>query len=539
MHIRDCSWSVEFLGLSVCALLLGAAGALGPVARKALAQTPEASKFHEEVIAELSPGSELKRELVGVSHLAWVESLSGKRTVRLDGKQQGGVYDDADYLSFNADEKHFGFFAKRGSAWTFVLDGQEHSPEYAHTTAVDFQPKGDSIAYCACREKRKCRLVVDGTEMGDEYEDISYPQYSRDGKRLAYLAKRNKKWIAVVDGKELGPDANSVWFSSWGFSRDGSHFFVAAATKNSWGYAVDGTPGPDFEVISRITFSHDGQHYAYGGTDAKAGFKKQKTIGTMILDGQSVGTHEGRGMVGAWSALAGSAEVMTGGVRELTTDFHGISTPQFNPEGKLVYAARRDKGDVAVFVGDDAGPGFDEILSRVAFSEDSQHFAYIAKHGDDFVEVRDNQPGRTIPAGKRGPSDVDWIAMSHDAKHLAYETVSGGNQYKSGNTLRALRSVIIDGQTGPEYDAKALTDFVFDADAHHYFYEVLGAKGDRDLVNVDGHESSAYDWVAFPRFVENANTVMFIARDGARLLRVTYALGPGTAVQMARMDPGR
>jgi hypothetical protein len=521
-----------FLGLAVCLVLLsGAAGARDHAGKEERARSQEASLFHEEVIAEMSPGSELKDELVTLSHVAWGENTGGKRTVKLDGVQQGGVYDDAKYLDASVDEKHFGFFAKRGSAWIFVLDGQEDSPEYTKITAIDFQPKGSSIAYGACHEK-KCRLVVDGSETGAEYEDISYPKYSRDGKRLAYLVKRGKKWIAVVDGKETGPETSDMWFSSWGFSPDGSRFYFAARTKNNWMYAVDGAAGPDFDVISRLAFSHDGRHYAYGGTDAKGGFKKQKTIGTITLDGQSVATYEGRGMAGAWTALGGSTQVMVGGVRDLSPDFHGISTPQFNSEGKLVYAARRDKGDVAVFVGNEAGPGFDEILSPVAFSEDSQHFAYVARRGENFVEVRDHTPGQAIPTGKRGPSDVQWIAMNRDATHLAYQTVSGGAQFKAGNTRRALRSVIIDGQAGQEYDAKNIVAFDFDADAHHYFYEVLGAKGDRDLVNIDGHESRVYDSVAYPRFLEDKKAVSFVARDGARFLHVTYSLALSSTAQL-------
>lgn len=522
----------RFLGLAACiALLYAWAGAGDRMPKEEGPQNQQAGLFQEEVIAEMSPGGEIKDEVVTLSHVAWVENLGGKRTVKLDGVQQGGVYDDARYLDASPDEKHFGFFAKRASAWIFVLDGQEHPPEYSKITGINFQPKGNSIAYGACHEK-KCRLVVDGNETGAEYGDISYPKYSRDGRRLAYLVKRGKKWIAVVDGNETGPETSEMWFSSWGFSPDGSRFYFAAQAKSNWMYVVDGTAGPDFDVISRIAFTRDGRHHAYGGTNAKGGFKKQKTIGTITHDGQPVATYEGRGMAGAWTALAGSTQVIVGGVRELSSDFHGISSPQFNSEGKLVYAARRDKGDVAVFVGRDAGPGFDEILSPVVFSEDSQHFAYVARRGEDFVEVRDHTPGRTIPAGKRGPSDVQWIAMNRDATHLAYQTVSGGSQYKAGTTPRALRSVVIDGQVGPEYDAKNIARFDFDADAHHYFYEVLGAKGDRDLMNVDGHESRLYDSVAYPRFLEDKKGVTFVARDGVRFLRVTFSLAPTSTAQL-------
>lgn len=486
-------------------------------------QAPAAT-FHEEVIAEMSPGSTYEAAFVGNKHLAWVEKRVSTRVVLLDGKGQGGAYDEVKDLSFNDDESHFAFIGKRNSSWVLVLDGQDHSPEYSKITSFQFQPSGSSIAFGGCN-KKKCRLVVDGAETGPEYTDISFPQYSRDGKRLAFLSKHEKKWTASVDSKEVGPELDDVWGSAWGFTRDASQFFVAGRIKNDWMYSIDGQPGPGFEVISFLRFSPDGQHYAYGGASAKVGFKKQKTTGTVTLDGKPVASYEGKGMAGGLvQALGRFSESLATGVREFSPDFHGVSTPQFNPQGKLVYAARRDKGDVAVLVGTDAGPGFDEILSPVAFSEDSQHFAYVGRDGDNFVEVRDNVRGRSFTSTRHKASDVQWIRMNRDATHLAYETVSGGNQYMAGQTTRALRAVVIDGQSGPEYDALNITRFGFAKDALHYFYEVLGAKGDRDLVNVDGHESRLYDTLTGVRFTEEGKAVTFVARDGSRLLRVTFAL---------------
>ena len=517
--------AVICLEAAICAVLLATA----PRAKSSFKQEPQAppaasAPFHEEVIAEITPGNQYKSGFVGYKHLAWVENQGGKRIVRLDGKQQGGVYDDVKYLGFNQDESHFVFFAKHRSSWVFVQDGQEYPPEYSKPSSVEFQPKASSYAFCACHEK-KCRLVIDGTEAGDEYTDISRPEYSRDGKRLAFVGKRGKKWIAIVDGKETGPELDDFWYSGWGFSRDVTHFFVAGRIKANWLYAIDGQQGPGFDVLSRIAFSRDGTHYAFGGIVAKGGFKKQKTFGTMVLDGKPIATYEGKGMAGGLvQALGNFSESLTVGVWDLSPDFHGISTPQFNPEGKLVYAARRDKGDVAVFVGPDAGPGFDEVLSPVAFSEDAQHFAYVARDGDNFVEVRDNVPGRSFTSTRHKASDVQWIAMNHDATHLAYETVSGGNQYMAGTTSRALRSVVIDGQSGPEYDALGVSEFGFSKDAAHYFYEVHGAKGDQGLVNVDGYESKLYDFVINARFVEDGKGVSFVALDGGRFVRVSFVL---------------
>jgi hypothetical protein len=491
--------------------------------------TQSAAPFHEEVLAELTAGAEAKQTLVGNHHLAWIEKLGDKRSVRLDGQQLGSAYEDIKYLQFSRNESRLVFFGKRSRAWYFVDDGKEDSKAISSATAVAFQPDGPSLAYGECNE-HACRLVIDGKESAAEYDDISYPRYSPDGKHLAFLAKRSKKWVGVLDGKELPGEVDEAAFASWGFSRGSGRFFMSGRVKSTFIHIVDGTPTPGFDVISRIAFTRDGSHYAYGGADAKGGFKKQKIFGTIIKDGQPVVTHEGKGMMGSWSGLGGSTEAMVGGIHDLSTDFHGVSSPEFDPNGKLVYAARRDKGDVAVFQGSDVGPGFDEILSPVIFTESSEHFAYVARQGQDFVEVRDNKPILTIPAGKRGATSVGWIAISPDAAHLAYETISGGRNYKAAVTMRAFRTAVIDGQSGPDYNALGLADFNFDPDSHHYFYEVIGAEGDRDLVNVDGHESRLYDAVANTHYLPDGKTIAFVARDGSRFLRVTYTLSPSNSL---------
>ena len=137
--------------------------------------------------------------------------------------------------------------------------------------------------------------MVDGADTGAEYEDISYPQYSRDGKKIAYLAKRAKRWIAVVDGKEAGPELGN--YVDFGFDSDGNRFYVAGRVGNHWRllYMVDGRAGPEFEVLSPIAFSTDGKRYAYGGTTKKPGFKKEKVVGTMVLDGVPQQNTKGRG----------------------------------------------------------------------------------------------------------------------------------------------------------------------------------------------------------------------------------------------------
>jgi hypothetical protein len=150
--------------------------------------------------------------------------------------------------------------------------------------------------------------------------------------------------------------------------------------------------------------------------------------------------------------------------------------------------------------------------------------------------MRDNRPDPSFTPGKRGAAGVGWIAFGGDGKHLAFETISGGNLFKGGGTARALRSVVIDGARAKEYDALGLLNFDSNK-AAHYCYEVHGASGENDLINVDGHESRLYNATVGTRFSDDGKSVSFVARDGGRFFRVTYDLVT-TGPVMAALVPG-
>ena len=526
---------MNFPTLNILVLSLACAGAAAAGQESQQTQAPanqgtaSAPSFHEEVIAELSPGSEMKGMLMNEHHVYWFEKQGSNHMVKMDGKQQGGVFQELGWLNTSLDGAHFAFWGKRNSKWILVTDGHEGTQEYTKGIQPWFQPGRSSLAYGACGEKKKCRLAVDGTETGAEYDDVSYPQYSRDGNRLVYFGRRGKKWTAIVNGKEVGPALED--FSNFGFSSEGGRFFVAGKI-NRWllsMYFVDGETGPPFQVFSNITFSSDGKQFAYGGTMSPYGkftnFKKKKVYGTVVVDGRPTATYEGRGLAGTWTGLVlfGQEQEIVQGFRALNPDFDGISSPAFSHEGKLVYAVRRDKGDFAVMVGGEPGPGFEEILSPIVFTEDRQHFVYVAKRGDEFVEVRDNAPGRSLPAGSRGPTAVPWIAFSKDAVHVAYETAAERQSSREGG-VRAMRSAVIDGKEGPKYEALDVTSFAFDKEGHHYFYMVQGTKGKESKMIIDGHESRPYDELGGTHFLEDGKTVTFFARDGSKFLRVSYAV---------------
>ncbi len=480
-----------------------------------------ASKIHETLIAEATAGSEVSWARSTENHLAWVEKANGKKTVRLDGKQIGASYEDVKYVAHSADEQHLGFIAKRNSKWVMVVDGEERSRDYGRMTAPHLSVNGKTFAVGACNEK-KCHLVVDNAEIGADYEDISSPGFSPDGGHHVYFGKRNKKWVMVLDDKESGPEMDECY--TWEFTREGKRIAAAALLKRHWSWIVDGVPGPAFDVIGSIEFSPDGLHFAYGGADEKTGFGKHATHGALVVDGQIAQTYDGSGFGGGWAGVFGPQESMVTGVHSLSPDFHGVSDPLYTSEGKLAYAARRGAGDVVVFIDHAAGPSFEDIVSSIIVTPDGKHSFYVAKHGESFVEVRDQQAGASF-LGKRAVSFVGTVMMTKDGSHVAYEIVRGGKMFKAGGTSRALRRLVLDSQAAPEYDALGMRDIWFSENGKHSFYLVVGAEGNKDRVIFDGLEGKLYDSV-FRHSIKaiDDHNIEFVAQDGQRFLRVLESL---------------
>jgi len=479
------------------------------------------ANIQEKVIGEITQDSKVAAARMNANHLAWVEEAKSGRTVRLDGKQVGGTYDEIKYLEFSDDEEHLIWIAKRNSKWQVIVDGEDKSKPYGKLTSATLNANGKHFAVGAC-EQKQCKLVVDGEEAGPEFEDISYPGFSKDGAHYVYEGKRGKEWVVLLDGKQLGPEMRN--FSRWQFSPDDSRVAVAALFKEGWTWVVDGVPGPMYEVLGEISFSHDGKHYAYGGTNSKsAAFKKNKTMGALVIDGKVDRTYDGSGFGGGWQG-AFATYSMVSGVRSLRPDFYGLSDPEYQEDGSLVYAARRGDGDVVVFFQGQAGPSVEDVVSPILLTKDGSHIAYIVKRGDDFVQVRDQKLGRAFP-GKRAASFVPFIVLAPDGSRLACEIVRGGGNFKVGGTERALRRMVIDDKADAEFDALGMIHFVFNSDRKHYAYEVLGASGDRDVVVIDGMEGKYYDAVfrGSTKFIQD-DVVEFVARDSGKFYRVTQTI---------------
>jgi hypothetical protein len=505
-------WSLTIVAIGA---VLAAQGAPTTTPRSQL-------RLSDELIGELSPGSTIVLAKGTGEHIALVAKKGSAHIVTLDAKQLGTVYDDVDHLRFSADDQHLAFIAKRNSRWTVVVDGVDRSKPYSRLTDPALNADGSRYAVGACLE-RKCRLVLDGQENDPLFDDVSAPAFAPSVDQYGYVGKRNKKWVLQLDGKPHGPELNEFGQWQWRTSNTATRVAIAGRMDKKWTWVVDGVPGPGFEVISDIAFSPDYQHSAYGGADASTGFARYKTRGAMVEDGRVVGEYEGRGFGGGvleevlkYPVLAPPTEMATG-ARVLLPDLHGVSTPQYSPAGALVYAARRKDDDVVVITGGTSGPSFEDVVSPIAISLVGSHIAYVIKRGDQLVEVRDHQPGASVPV-KRTASHVGLMAIGPSGEHLAFEVV----HCSRGKTGRCLRRVVVNSQGGAEYNAFGVRDLGLGDDARTYHYTVLGAEGNRDRVVFDGLETRLYDHV-FTGTLKRINdrTIRFVAQDGLRIVRVT------------------
>ena len=492
------------------------------------------SQIREETIGECARGTDMTSLRIatvrGERHVAWIEQSRDGRTVRLDGKQVGGVYDEVKFLGFRGGDRQLSFIASRKPKWMLVVNGQERG-DYTKVTAPDVDAEG-ALAAGVCHDKT-CRLLMGDREIGPAFDDIGAPDFSPSAEHYVYFGKREKKWIAIVDGKEVSTAMDDFWRVQWG--PDGKRLAVAAQIDDQFTWIVDGQPGPRFDVISAVAFSGDGQHYAYGGISATTAFKEREVRGGIVVDGTPPAqTYVGRGMPGTWRALLGQVQWIVKGVKALSTDFHGVSDPEYTAKGELVFGQRLADNRVVVSIGNRPGPAFDDIVSPIMVAPDGEHVVYVGKQGDSFVEVRDQTPGASFPA-KRDVAFVPWIAMTKNGR-LMYEIVRGGAEFKAGRSKRAERRVVVDGAAGPEYDALGMACQLSDAD-QQYACAVLGADGNRARIVVNGQEGKPYDEIVAGsiRFLPTGG-VEFIARQDQRILRVTIAVTGRPAVTAPPAD---
>jgi Tol biopolymer transport system component len=182
--------------------------------------------------------------------------------------------------------------------------------------------------------------------------------FSPDGSRAAYHVVQDGQHLIVVGEQEFGP-YKRMGKTGIGFLPGSGRVFYSVRRGDKEALVVEGLEGPACELFRSLSYSADGERYAYAA-------QKGPQAWTVVIDGVEYGP---------------DGKIEPG--RERCYEFLGKRTPVISPDGKhIAYAARRNGRSVIVRDGVE-GAEFNLIMrGTVDFTPDSEHIVYIAARGD-------------------------------------------------------------------------------------------------------------------------------------------------------------
>ncbi|TSC73033.1 MAG: hypothetical protein G01um101438_56 [Parcubacteria group bacterium Gr01-1014_38] len=386
------------------------------------------------------------------------------------------------------EEKAFLASAKNGDSVTWSI---------GNTGIPSFGADGSS-AFIAF-EDRKQHVVINGIR-GKSYDQVGRVVFSPDGHRNAYTAQRGEKTFVVIDGREEQAQFDEI---------DGDS----------------------------ITFSRDGRHVAYIGTDRKE--KKQ----FVVLDGRV--SRELPGWIGYRNP---SQLVAHEKFPEMAMNRGGtaIAVPIILYHPDAIRADETLGAFIAIIINDGSrlqhlqGKQYERVSPPV-FTDET--VAYAACDQDCFLVIGTNQ------LEDHAGIDFDSLAVSQDGRSVAfvaYEEEHGGRQYIvwKGGRSRVYEGGVSNlrfppGSDLPVYFVHDEEDrtllmhgnkeldrgdtrfwgqvkFAFSLDGQSMAWAGVTSNGQYAMV-VNGKRGRLYDYVWEPHFSPDGKYVGYGARDGHNL----------------------
>lgn len=446
-------------------------------------------------------------------HAVYVMTKDGKNLVLFDGQVVGpefeGIFDrnsfvlskDGTRMAYAVGrEKKDGGCTTCGpqGKWWAVIDGKP-GPEYDKVLGITFSTDGKHVAYGVTDkiERDFWRVVVDGKEIPNFFDAISSksPAFTPDGNHVVCVARKDRKAVVIIDGKDE-PLYDRIGHGIPFFSSDGKHMaYTAVNSGEPERVILDGKPGPDFAYIPVLSllFSPDGQRFAYGGQEISQKWR-------VVTDGQPgpaydqvdniVFSKDGRHV--AYKAKTGERWMLViDGKPQLEFEELAEGFPVFSPDGRRLAHGYKENGKwkvrLDVLEGDGrsgiVGGKYNKGVGLITFSPDGERLAFGSRNGDKRSMIVDGQSGPEF-------DDITDIVFSPDGKRVAYVAAK---LFKSDAAKKDAWFVVVDGQAQPEYDNLMRGSLVFSADSRHLAYAV--SKGDTRQVVVDGQVGPEYKMV--------------------------------------------
>jgi hypothetical protein len=407
-------------------------------------------------------------------HLAFfVRDATSRCAVILDGvmgPKYGAVYRP----QFSDDGRHLFYVGmKTPGKYMLVMDGKE-GPEFSAVgnsntgLGILVSPDGARIAYMAYGGgSGGTGAVVEGKTV----PDAARVWMSPDGKDIAYLLEPTTNShvtiVKVVVNGKAGLEYTTL--KDLRFAPDG-HAVYSVTAANGKTFVVDGdkeSDAYDDVDLGSLHFSADGKHTAYVATANSKSF--------VVLDGKRLT------LPPEYSAILQPSSAVVFGI-SYTSSVALEKQLQFTPDGHVIYYAAR-YGNPSL-IKDEAILGDDGIVSP-----DGRHVA----------SVKLSSPGSSTSTaqvtldGQIGPvfGAITRMTFSADSKHFAY-VGRGRTPIPSGKEGGFF--LVVDGAQKGEY--AEISDLRYSPDSQHLFHFVTShLNGGPGMAYMDQHLFFTFNWL--------------------------------------------
>ncbi len=429
----------------------------------------------------------------------------------------------------------------------FIVTEKGKQSENVHALTPMYAADADVLFYTEITGGSES-LVIDrpGTAAQRHEADVVEIIPSADGSHAYYTALEKEERQALYhDGTRL---TEINFLEQQVVPPTGPHHGLVMHRENRELAVLDGTLGPEYDAVARLSYGGDGVCHAYVASTDEEQF--------VVLDGKEL---EHFPAIDDFIALAPDCSRVA------------YATLRWDPDGG--YTAR-------VVIGDEKGPEYEHV-SDLSFSQDGARFAYVAKQdgrsfvvkdgrkdGKDYFRARSTTfssdgshlahigfEGKEVGEGRATHLEGKWFIVrdgvageplddleprrsdslevngrfSHDGTHLAW-VADRALGFRSGDRNV---TVILDGAPGPFY--VNVSDLFFTPGSDVLVYRVLVFEKEvtglasstisyRYAYVIGGREGPFFDDVSAPVVDEEGKRLRYLAQEGSRVYLMTVEL---------------
>lgn len=494
--------------------------------------------------AARTSSTKLSRQLSGGTYRADIAispEVRGRNVVTVDGKVVGNYDEVVTPVLFNKTGDQFAFvITERDRPYSKqVVHNGKQSPKYQDVTDLGFSPEGSHLAYFAYaydgeRKRTRCYAIIDGVEVGwcDRGKEIIF---ASDGSSFAWSGTRQKsqaepRYHVFHEDREFGPYSA---LTALKFSTNGKRLAYAFSPQDRAGMFVlnDGIERFLHASPQSLTFSPDLKQLAYVSNDRMHLVTETETKEWVCGHSQikMQFSPDGKRFAFAANLRTNRYVVVDGNAGPPHVGY--IHDPVFSRTGKLVaykleITKPRERLSTSYLVVNGTQQRW-PIRSKLLFSADGEHYAYMTEQNEKFSAVLDGRPGTFLA----GVASLDSLTISSNGARTAW-VLTPANQEPGYYGSCA----VVDGKMQPTYRSVNSKSLQFSPSGRHFAYVASPAKGNGEFLVLNGIPSKPYQQILSSRgerdsgsesnclLFDGEERIRYIARDATNLIIIEEML---------------